>query len=86
MSAAKLRAAAKLDVQNKKQAAKEAKVRAGVTNNTALWKDAFDSDQPLSVEDAASCYATWVSNGKQGDDAKEEAFEACKTFNGTRIG
>ena len=86
MSAAKLRVASKLDSQKQKQATRKAKALASVVDNKAIWQEAFNSDQPLAVDDAANLYATWVSNGRQGEEAKEAAFEACKTYSGARIG
>ena len=80
MSAAKLRAAAKQDEYENKRRGREAKANARVDANAAVWQEAFDTDQPLSLEEAASRYAEWVSSGRQGEDAKETVFEACKGY------
>ena len=58
MSAAKLRAEAKNDMLKKKRDEKAAKNGANVGSNAALWKEAFDSDQPLAVDDVAQWYAS----------------------------
>lgn len=80
MSAAKLRAEAKNDMLKKKRDEKAAKHGANVGSNAALWKKAFDSDQPLAVDDVAQWYASWVNHGMQGKEAKEAAFESCKNY------
>ena len=58
MSAAKLREAAKQDGIAKEQACRSTAVTTEVANNAAVWKEAFDDDQPLPLCDAADCYAT----------------------------
>ena len=80
MSAAKIREAAKQDGIAKKRACKKTAAAANGADHATLWKDAFDDDQPLSIGEAADDYASWVSSGRQGEDAKEATFVACKDY------
>ena len=80
MSAAKLREAAKQGGIVNKRACKSTAVKTEVANNAAVWKEAFDDDQPLPLCDAADCYATWANSGRQGEDSKEATFVACKDY------
>ena len=80
MSAPKLRAAAKQDEYEKKRRGRDTTAHSREGANAALWKEAFDTDQPMPLEEAANQYAAWVSGGKQGEDAKESVFEACKGY------
>ena len=86
MSAVKLRAAAKRDAQSKEQAAKEALARTNAERNKPIWKEAFSSDQPLPIDEAADLYAAWASSGRHGELASESAFEASATYTGCRVG
>jgi len=86
MSAAKLREAARLDAQSKKQAAKNASARANAVSNKPIWKEAFSSDQPLPIDEAADMYDAWANNGRHGEKAEEAAFEASTTHKDSRVG
>ena len=52
----------------------------------SIWKEAYGSDQPLTVDEAAEQYASWNNDGRPGETAKECAFEASETFKGSRRG
>ena len=59
---------------------REATAKASEGVGAAAWREAFNNDQPLPLEEAADQYAAWVAGGKQGEDAKESVFEACKGY------
>ena len=80
MSAAKLREAAKHDNMAKNNARRRSAAADSISGNAELWKATFDDEQPLSIDEAADNYASWTNSGRQGEDAKETTFVACKDY------
>ena len=80
MSAAKIREAARQDEHLKKQRCRKAAAETREDTGAVIWREAFSCDQPLPLDEAAELYAGWVDGGRQGEDAKESVFEACKDY------